>query len=192
MIIFNYPSILKYPVRNGGIFFVCESLCLICRQCCDTINISTIARYIDVRIGNKDYSVEVVTGISNNNEEIAYDIVNINPTQIKRRNTPVGASKSSKNMGNISSNNTITQISNNNNSKNASGNNLHKQQQNSGSASTSQGKFSRKVKSKNNYKIKQFDILQKSNPMHDEAAQEDEGAQEQQQEQQEEKPAEAI
>lgn len=94
--------------------------------------------YIDVRIGNNDYRIEVVTGISKANEEILYDIVNIQPTKIKdansmgaissnasfaskKRNTPVGASKSSKNMGNISSTNNIPQTGNNNNGKNVSG-----------------------------------------------------------------------
>ena len=77
--------------------------------------------YIDVRIGNNDYSVEVVTGINKTNHEIMYDIVNIQQTQIKRRNTPVGASKSSKNMGDISSNNNISQTADIDNGKKQSG-----------------------------------------------------------------------
>ena len=39
--------------------------------------------HIDIRVGNNDYSVEVVTGIYPSTNEIVYDIVNIRPTQIK-------------------------------------------------------------------------------------------------------------
>lgn len=38
---------------------------------------------IDVRIGDNDYTVEVVTAITSNNNEIFYDIVGIKPTKIK-------------------------------------------------------------------------------------------------------------
>lgn len=41
--------------------------------------------FINVEIGGKDYSIEVVTGIYLSNNEVLYDIVNIEPTQINRR-----------------------------------------------------------------------------------------------------------
>lgn len=40
--------------------------------------------HIDVTFGGNDYSVEVLTGINKANREIAYDIVNITPTTIRR------------------------------------------------------------------------------------------------------------
>ncbi len=42
---------------------------------------------INVRIGNRDYAVEVVTGINFNNNEILYDIVGIRTTKIKEAKT---------------------------------------------------------------------------------------------------------
>ncbi|MEG0486251.1 MAG: hypothetical protein RR576_12475, partial [Oscillospiraceae bacterium] len=38
---------------------------------------------ISVRFGEKDYTVEVVTGINSKNNEMVYDIVNILPTKIR-------------------------------------------------------------------------------------------------------------
>ncbi len=74
--------------------------------------------YIDVRIGNKDYSIEVVTGISNANNEIFYDIVSIKPTTIKRRSIPKVSSKRGHQIrGTASSNNRIHHLSQDSNGK---------------------------------------------------------------------------
>ncbi len=62
---------------------------------------------IDVKIGNNDYTVEVVTAITANNNEIFYDIVAIKPTKIKTPSIRRTAEADSKNED--VSNNSINQ-----------------------------------------------------------------------------------
>lgn len=60
---------------------------------------------IDIRIGNRDYTIDVVTGITKNNKEIFYDIVNI-----KKKASPIRISTQGVESKNgIPSNNSIPQ-----------------------------------------------------------------------------------
>lgn len=83
--------------------------------------------HIDVRIGNNDYSIEVVTGISNTNRETFYDIVNIQPTTIQKRSIPYRSENNRpKKKGNASYVNNITQLTENDNGNNLSDNSGNK------------------------------------------------------------------
>lgn len=65
--------------------------------------------FINIRVGANDYSVEVLTGITSTNREVAYDIVGISPTKIKKANAPSVPVKNSTQTGVLASNTTIPQ-----------------------------------------------------------------------------------
>lgn len=108
---------------------------------------------IDVKIGNNDYTIDVVTGINKNNNEILYDIVNI-----KKKTSPIRFST------NVDSKNGTSSINNSIPSSNSTVNNQYMQNTENNAENSNKSSFSLP---ENNFKQQQLEIIEKNNPVND-------------------------